>query len=51
MDINVLLALQNIFFLSFCVIAFPYAAISLVAVRDWDTRKEKKYLFSVQVFL
>lgn len=35
---------------SFCVIAFLYATISLVAVRDWDTGKEKKYFFSVQVF-
>lgn len=32
-----------------CVFAFPNAYVSLVAVCDWDTVKEKKYFFSVQV--
>lgn len=48
MVINLLLALQNILS-KFCVIAFPHATISLAAVCDWDTVKEKKYFFSVQV--
>lgn len=48
-QVSLSLALQSIF-QSFCVIAFLNATISLLAVRDWDTGKEKKYFFSVQVF-
>lgn len=41
--------LCTICFSKFCFIAFFYAIISLVAAHDWDTVKEKKYFFSVQV--
>lgn len=33
----------------FFLIAFHHLTISVVALRDWDTRKEKAYLPSVQV--
>lgn len=39
------------YFFKVFVSAFLNATISLLAVRDWDTGKEKKYFFSVQVFL